>query len=77
VSFAEEVLTAVDCPPPAAGAANLQAPCPGRGLAPFNPFTTKPVEGTNYIHGPNFGKPASESDYQTPRTYRVSLGVRF
>ncbi|HEY3056378.1 MAG TPA: TonB-dependent receptor [Thermoanaerobaculia bacterium] len=77
VSFDEEVLTAVDCPAPAAGAPNLQAPCPARGLAPFNPFTTKPVQDVNYIHGPNFGKPAGENDYQTPRTFRFSLGIRF
>ena len=75
-SYDEEVLTAVDCPPPT-GNTTLQAPCPARGLARFNPFTEKPVEGTHYILGPNFGKPDDESDYQTPRTFRVSLGLRF
>ena len=76
-SFDEEVLTAVDCPAPAATAPNLQAPCPARGLATFNPFTTEPVEGTHFLKGPNFGKPDSEGDYQTPRTFRVSVGLRF
>jgi hypothetical protein len=61
VSFDEEVLTSLDTN-------TLQA---------FNPFTTTPVEGVNYRKGPNFGKPTSEGDYQTPRTYRMSLGLRF
>ena len=59
-------------------------------LAPFNPFTTKPIEcpqgaaaatcqqmGANYQRGPNFGLPNSEGDYQTPRTFRFSVGLRF
>ena len=59
-------------------------------LAAFNPFTTKPIEcpqgaaaatcqemGANFQRGPNFGKPNSEGDYQTPRTFRVSVGFRF
>ncbi|HVE70176.1 MAG TPA: TonB-dependent receptor [Thermoanaerobaculia bacterium] len=71
----EEILTAVDCAPQTTG--NLSAPCPVKGLQPFNPFTTKPEEGVHYIKGPNFGKPDSEGDYQTPRTFRVSVGLRF
>jgi len=56
----------------------------------FNPFTTTPTEcpqgtaaatckadGANWQKGPNFGKPLSAADYQTPRTYSVSFGVRF
>ncbi|MGZ5475457.1 MAG: TonB-dependent receptor [Thermoanaerobaculia bacterium] len=62
VSFDEEVLTAADS---------------GSGMKPFNPFTETPVYGVNYIYGPNFGKPTSENDYQTPRTFRLSVGVRF
>ena len=46
-------------------------------LAPFNPFTTTPVEGTNYRFGTKFGQPRNANDYQLPRTYRVSFGVRF
>ena len=46
-------------------------------LAAFNPFTTAPVEGTNYRFGTNFGKPRSATDYQQARTYRFSAGVRF
>lgn len=71
----EEVLTAVDCPTQTTG--TLQAPCPAKGLAQFNPFTETPVEGTHYIKGPGFGRPNSEGDYQIPRTFRLSVGFRF
>ncbi len=43
---------------------------------PFDPTYT-PVEGLDWEKGPNFGQPEVEGDYQTPRTFRVSLGVRF
>lgn len=46
-------------------------------LQPFNPFTETPVEGVHWRRGPNFGKPNSEGDFQTPRTFRVSVGLRF
>ncbi|HPC81980.1 MAG TPA: TonB-dependent receptor [Thermoanaerobaculaceae bacterium] len=63
----------------------------GRGLVAFNPFTTKPVEctqknasgtvctqsGANWMKGPSFGKPTAPAHYQTPRTFTVSMGVRF
>jgi len=45
-------------------------------LVRFNPFTQKPVLGTHYtLNG--FGTARGAGDYQTPRTYRVSLGLRF
>lgn len=47
------------------------------GLAAFNPFTEKPVEGVHYRFSPLFGKPTGPESYQAPRTYRISLGVRF
>jgi hypothetical protein len=58
------------------------------GLLPFNPFTAKPVEcpqttkdctglGTNWQKGPSFGQGISKDAYQTPRTYRVAVGLRF
>jgi hypothetical protein len=72
-AFNEEVLTNVDCP----GGASQGAACPAGGLKAFNPFTETPVEGVNYIKGPGFGKPESESDFQQPRTYRLSVGIRF
>ncbi|HTQ80142.1 MAG TPA: TonB-dependent receptor plug domain-containing protein, partial [Thermoanaerobaculia bacterium] len=46
-------------------------------LKGFNPFTDKPVQGVNYKLGPNFGKPLLPTDYQTPRTFRFSVGLRF
>ncbi len=46
-------------------------------FAAFNPFTTAPVQGTNWDLGPNFGRAISRFAYTTPRSYRVSFGVRF
>ncbi len=56
----------------------------------FNPFTATPKEcpqgtaaatckasGANWQKGPNFGKALSPTDYQNPRTFSVSFGVRF
>ena len=43
----------------------------------FDPFTEKPVRGVHYELAPAFGKPTSSADYQLPRTFRVSLGLRF
>ena len=43
----------------------------------FNPFTTTPVKGVNWDFGPNFGKPQNRFAYTTPRTIRLSFGVRF
>lgn len=45
--------------------------------AAFNPFTTAPVQGTNWDLGPTFGQPQSRFAYQVPRTFRMSLGLRF
>jgi hypothetical protein len=46
-------------------------------LAPFNPFSTTPVEGVNWRKAASFGKPVSRYAYQTPRTYEFSVGLRF
>ena len=46
-------------------------------LQPFNPFLTTPVAGTHYQLAANFGQPLNNMAYQTPRTVRVSVGVRF
>lgn len=43
----------------------------------FNPFTETPVEGVHWRKGSNFGNATSVNHYQLPRTYRVSLGLRF
>jgi outer membrane receptor for ferrienterochelin and colicin len=48
----------------------------GRCLA-FNPLTERPVEGVHWQKGPNFGKGINPFAYQTPRTFRFSVGLRF
>lgn len=47
------------------------------GLVTFNPKTETPVEGVHYRLDPNFGKASRFEAYQTPRTYRFSVGLRF
>jgi hypothetical protein len=47
------------------------------GFESFNPFTETPVQGVNWDFGSSFGEPVNAADYQTPRTYRFSLGLRF
>jgi outer membrane receptor for ferrienterochelin and colicin len=44
---------------------------------PFNPFTTTPVEGTNWAKSPTFGRALNRFAYTTPRTFRMTFGVRF
>ncbi|HEY3383071.1 MAG TPA: TonB-dependent receptor [Vicinamibacterales bacterium] len=46
-------------------------------LPVFNPFTTAPVENVNYRYGPEFGQPSAPSDYQEPRSFSFSFGIRF
>lgn len=46
-------------------------------LQAFNPFTTQPVQGVHWDYGPQFGRPTTRFAYQTPRTFNVSVGVRF
>jgi outer membrane receptor protein involved in Fe transport len=49
-------------------------------FAAFNPFTETPVEGVHWakVETPTpFGQPQSRFAYQFPRTFRMSLGVRF
>ena len=53
---------------------NVSAP---EGYAAFNPFTATPVRGVNWDLGPTFGEASSRFAYQTPRTFRMSMGVRF
>jgi hypothetical protein len=53
--------------------------CPSSVCQYFNPLDASytPVEGLDYQFGPTFGQPESDSDYQVPRTFRVSMGIRF
>lgn len=46
-------------------------------FAAFNPFTETPVRGTHWDLGPTFGQATSRFAYQVPRTYRMSIGLRF
>lgn len=48
-----------------------------RVLSPFDPFTTTPVEGTHWETRSTFGQPLNENDFQNPRTFRFSVGLRF
>jgi hypothetical protein len=48
-----------------------------RALGPFNPFTTKPVQGVNWSLAPGFGTPLNRFAYDSPREFRVTFGVRF
>src|SRR6185295_7774402 len=49
----------------------------GGAYQTFNPFTTTPVEGVNWALGPNFGHAVNRMAYTTPRTMRLSFGIRF
>jgi hypothetical protein len=46
-------------------------------LETFNPLTETPVEGVHWLRGDEFGTPTREQHFQLPRTFRVSVGVRF
>jgi hypothetical protein len=52
------------------------------GFEPFDPFTETPVRGpagtgANWDFGPDFGEPILATNFQTPRTFRFSVGFRF
>ena len=46
-------------------------------VAAFNPLTTVPVQGTNWNYGPGFGTATIKTAFTTPRTFRLTFGVRF
>ncbi len=48
-----------------------------QSLEAFNPFLEVPVEGVHWRRGPSFGEASGPDDFQTPRTFRVSIGFRF
>ena len=67
---------------PGGGSACANGTPGATGFRPFNPFTTTPVEGpsgsgANFQRSAAFGRPRSPLDYQTPRTFRFSVGIRF
>jgi hypothetical protein len=62
--------------------ANANGACPNSGQAQgrcigFNPFTTDPVEGVHWAKFASHGQPLNQFDFQTPRTFRFSVGFRF
>ena len=50
---------------------------PRQGMEAFNPFDEMPVQGVNWDFGPNFSEAQAWTDFQQPRTFRFSVGVRF
>ena len=46
-------------------------------LTPFNPFTTTPVQGVNWNYNSNFGTPLNRFAFTSPRTFRMTFGLRF
>jgi hypothetical protein len=46
-------------------------------LQTFDPAKDTPVEGVHFQRAANFGQPLNDLAYQRPRTYRLSLGVKF
>jgi len=57
--------------------ANTSTACNGGPCQAFNPFAEAPVEGVHWAKRSTFGEPLNEGDYQTPRTFRFSVGFRF
>ncbi|HXD73089.1 MAG TPA: TonB-dependent receptor [Vicinamibacterales bacterium] len=43
----------------------------------FNPFTQAPVQGVNWDFAPGFGTASSRFAFTSPRTFRMTFGVRF
>lgn len=46
-------------------------------LQPFDPRTTTPIEGVHFTRAANFGQALNNLAWQTPRTFRVSVGAKF
>ena len=55
----------------------VRTPVTNRPLPDFNPFTTAPVQGVNWDLAPTFGTALNRMAYTSPRTLRVTFGVRF
>jgi len=46
-------------------------------LEAFDPWTDTPVEGVHWRRHDEWGQAEDDGDYQLPRTFRVSVGIRF
>jgi outer membrane receptor for ferrienterochelin and colicin len=55
----------------------VQTKAQNSSLAAFNPFTSTPVQGVNWVFGPEYGNPTDPNDYQSTREFSFSVGVRF
>src|SRR4029077_6641760 len=56
---------------------SILTPVTSATMAAFNPLTTTPVEGVNFAKTATFGTPNSRFSFTSPRTFRVTFGVRF
>jgi hypothetical protein len=55
----------------------LLTPVNSAALQKFNPLTTTPVLGVNWNYNSNFGTPLNRFAFSSPRTFRLTFGVRF
>jgi hypothetical protein len=55
----------------------LLTPVNSTAMQKFNPLTTTPVLGVNWNYNANFGTPLNRFAFTSPRTFRVTFGVRF
>jgi outer membrane receptor for ferrienterochelin and colicin len=55
----------------------LLTPVNSAAMQPFNPFTTAPVQGVNWNYNTNWGTPLNRFAFTSPRTFRMSFGLRF
>ena len=75
--FQPEVLNVFDNDDPIVVNTTIFDPTSGVGLPRFNPFTETPVEGVNWRKGSQLRSGTRTTDFQTPRTFRFSVGFRF
>jgi hypothetical protein len=67
----------VDCGTGGCIDTTIQANRNNTSLARFNPFTEQPVEGVHWRRGNSYGQATRRFGYQTPRTFDISVGIRF
>ena len=55
----------------------LLTPVNSAAMQPFNPLTETPVQGVNWNYNTNWGTPLNRFAFTSPRTFRMSFGLRF
>ena len=55
----------------------IQTRSQNSALQAFNPFTQTPVQDVHFAFGPEYGKVTGPGDYQAPREFSFSVGMRF